>query len=86
MVTATTSVLPPASYEPRKAAPLKSKTAHRVDLANLTPNNVGQFRKLNSVLFPVRYSESFYKDALESERKPICQLGEFAGALSQSIR
>ncbi|CAO1635855.1 unnamed protein product [Parajaminaea phylloscopi] len=76
-VSASTASAPPATYGPRPAAPLKSKTAHRIDLANLTPNNIGQFRKLNSVLFPVRYSETFYKQALKEERKAVCKLALF---------
>lgn len=67
---------PPTSYSARPAAPLKSKTKHRIDLAELTPNNVGQLRKLNSVLFPVRYSEAFYKDALHEDKRGINKLGE----------
>lgn len=74
--TTSSSALPLQSYSARPAAPLKSKTPHRIDLTNLTSNNVGQFRKLNSVLFPVRYSESFYKQALQEEKKAVCKLGE----------
>lgn len=75
--TASTSATePPSSYAPRPAAPLKSKTPHRVDLTDLTPNNVGQLRKLNSVLLPVRYSEGFYKEALQHDRKSVNKLGE----------
>lgn len=70
------SSLPPTSYQPRAAAPLESSSSRNIDLANLTPNNIGQLRKLNSVLLPVRYSEQFYKDALKPERRDICKLGE----------
>ncbi|GBC04939.1 hypothetical protein RclHR1_05960007 [Rhizophagus clarus] len=48
----------------------KRNTAHRVALGEITPNNLGQLKKLNTVLFPVQYSEKFYKDVLE--------VGEFA--------
>ncbi|RHZ82725.1 hypothetical protein Glove_104g50 [Diversispora epigaea] len=45
-------------------------TTHRISLGDVTPNNLGQLKRLNSVLFPVNYSEKFYKDVLE--------VGEFA--------
>ncbi|KAK9765354.1 N-acetyltransferase 5 [Basidiobolus ranarum] len=41
-----------------------------VGLGEVTVNNLGQLRRLNSILFPVHYSEKFYKDVLE--------VGEFA--------
>ncbi|KAL1918860.1 uncharacterized protein VTP21DRAFT_2882 [Calcarisporiella thermophila] len=34
-------------------------------LGDITPNNIGQLRKLNTVLFPVKYDEKFYKEVLE---------------------
>ncbi|CAG8542502.1 16825_t:CDS:2 [Acaulospora colombiana] len=48
----------------------KRITTHRISLGDVTPNNLGQLKRLNSVLFPVNYSERFYKDVLE--------VGEFA--------
>ncbi|KAG0303974.1 N-alpha-acetyltransferase 50 [Dissophora globulifera] len=48
---------------------LKS-SAFRVGLGDVTPNNLGQLKRLNTVLFPVTYTVSFYKDVLE--------VGEFA--------
>ena len=48
----------------------KRNTTHRIALGEITPNNLGQLKKLNTVLFPVQYSEKFYKDVLE--------VGEFA--------
>ncbi|PWN22490.1 hypothetical protein BCV69DRAFT_267900 [Microstroma glucosiphilum] len=74
---ATTSTLPPTSFGTRPAAALKGNTARRIELTNLTPNNIGQLRKLNSVLLPVRYSEAFYKDTLSEERRDICKLALF---------
>ena len=35
-------------------------------LGELTPNNVGQLKTLNAVLFPVYYNDKFYKNSLES--------------------
>ena len=45
-------------------------TYQRTDLGEVTPNNIGQLKRLNSVIFPVAYSEQFYKNVLE--------VGEFA--------
>ena len=45
-------------------------TYQRIDLGEVTPNNIGQLKRLNSVIFPVAYSEQFYKNVLE--------VGEFA--------
>ncbi|OZJ02210.1 hypothetical protein BZG36_04717 [Bifiguratus adelaidae] len=39
--------------------------SHRLALGDITPNNLGQLRKLNTVLFPVTYSDQFYKDVME---------------------
>ncbi|KAN0061419.1 N-acetyltransferase 5 [Thecaphora frezii] len=69
--------LPPMSYEPRPAAPIRVKLPQRVVVADLTPNNLGQLRRLNSVLFPVSYSERFYKDVLDVDVAQVCKLGLF---------
>ena len=37
-----------------------------VALGEVTPNNVGQLRKLNSVIFPVAYTDKFYTAVLET--------------------
>lgn len=47
----------------------------RVSFASLTHQNIGTVRKLNSVLFPVKYSDKYYQDILQSEVEPFCQLG-----------
>ncbi|KAI0081244.1 N-acetyltransferase NAT13 [Panus rudis PR-1116 ss-1] len=51
-----------------------SRSQPRVSFASLTPNNLGTVRKLNSVLFPIRYSEKFYKDVLLPEVEEFCKL------------
>ena len=63
------------------------KTPARVTFSCLTPNNVGVVRKLNSVLFPVKYAEKYYKDILAVEVGEFCQLGERAPlfALGRSV-
>lgn len=35
-------------------------------LGDVTPNNIGQLKKLNSILFPVNYGPNFYDDVLQS--------------------
>ncbi|CAB4004167.1 N-alpha-acetyltransferase 50 isoform X1 [Paramuricea clavata] len=37
----------------------------RIELGDVTPHNIKQLRKLNSVIFPVSYNDKFYKDVLE---------------------
>lgn len=49
--------------------------AVRVSFASLTHQNIGTVRKLNSVLFPVKYSDKYYQDILQPEVEPFCQLG-----------
>ncbi|CAH7666777.1 hypothetical protein BY996DRAFT_6409419 [Phakopsora pachyrhizi] len=46
----------------------------RVALVDLTPNSIGTLRKLNSVLFPVSYSEKFYNQVLEEHLVDFCKL------------
>jgi hypothetical protein len=60
------------------SAASSGKTPEKVTFSYLTPNNLGVVRKLNSVLFPVRYAEKYYKDILAPEVEEFCQLGERA--------
>ncbi len=56
---------------------MTSKTrrpAERITTSALTANNLGTVRKLNSVLFPIKYSEKFYKDILAPEVEEFCRL------------
>ncbi|KAI0675322.1 acyl-CoA N-acyltransferase [Trametes maxima] len=46
----------------------------RVSFAAVTPNNLGTVRKLNSVLFPIKYSEKFYNDITQPDVEDFCQL------------
>jgi len=41
-----------------------STSSRTITLDDLTPQNLGVLKKLNSVLFPVGYSEKFYKESL----------------------
>ena len=41
-----------------------STSPRTITLDDLTPQNLGVLKKLNSVLFPVGYSEKFYKESL----------------------
>ncbi|KAE8223916.1 hypothetical protein CF326_g8117, partial [Tilletia indica] len=64
-------------------APLTSSTSESnskrkrsaLSLTAPTPNNIGQVRKLNSVLFPVRYSERWYKDILKADNVSLSRIG-----------
>jgi ribosomal protein S18 acetylase RimI-like enzyme len=38
----------------------------RTDLNDLNPNNLNQLRRLNAVLFPFPYNDTYYADALQS--------------------
>ncbi|KAF8160821.1 acyl-CoA N-acyltransferase [Crassisporium funariophilum] len=51
-----------------------SSTSRRVTFASITTNNLGTVRKLNAVLFPIKYSEKFYKDILLPEVEDFCKL------------
>ncbi|KAJ7496017.1 acyl-CoA N-acyltransferase [Mycena galericulata] len=51
-----------------------STTRGASSFASLTPNNLGTVRKLNSVLFPIKYSEKFYQDILLPEVEDFCKL------------
>ncbi|KAF8813788.1 N-acetyltransferase NAT13 [Phlegmacium glaucopus] len=46
----------------------------RVTFSSITSNNLGTVRKLNSVLFPIRYGDKFYKDLLLPEVEDFCKL------------
>lgn len=59
------------------------KTPARVTFSCLTPNNIGVVRKLNSVLFPIKYAERYYKDILALEVEEFCKLGERAPLYSR---
>jgi len=50
------------------------KTLARVTFSYLTPNNLGVVRKLNSVIFPIKYAEKYYKEILAPEIEEFCQL------------
>uniref|UniRef100_A0A7S3ZIU7 N-acetyltransferase domain-containing protein n=1 Tax=Lotharella globosa TaxID=91324 RepID=A0A7S3ZIU7_9EUKA len=41
---------------------------------DVTPNNVGQLRCLNTVIFPVRYNDGFYKDVVNENNREITRM------------
>ncbi|KAJ8652644.1 hypothetical protein O0I10_011722 [Lichtheimia ornata] len=45
---------------------LVTAPSERIDLGDITHNNVGQLRKLNTVIFPVNYGDKFYSDVLHA--------------------
>ncbi|ORY84135.1 hypothetical protein BCR35DRAFT_303206 [Leucosporidium creatinivorum] len=61
----------PAAQEPGKTINGKRvRVPPRVTLGEITPNNVGTLKKLNLCLFPVSYSDRFYRDVLDLEITP----------------
>lgn len=67
---------PPVATAPSVPVVNRSRPIARVSLSSLTPNNLGTLRKLNSVLFPIRYSEKFYREVLELELEEFCKLSQ----------
>lgn len=58
------------------AAFSSQRSKQRVSFASVDINNLGTVRKLNAVLFPIRYSEKFYKDVLLPEAEEFCKLSQ----------
>lgn len=78
MATNSDAPLPPGNYAEReKVAPMPELSGARseIALADLTRNNLGQLKKLNEVLFPVKYSDKVYDSLLQPELRPLCKLG-----------
>lgn len=57
-----------AKKPPRRPPP-------RLSFASVDHNNIGTLRKLNSVIFPIVYTERFYADTLVAEHADYCKLG-----------
>ncbi|KZP34724.1 acyl-CoA N-acyltransferase [Athelia psychrophila] len=51
-----------------------SKKPARISFASITPGNIGTLRKINGVVFPIKYSEKFYQDVLLPELEDFCKL------------
>ena len=47
----------------------------RLSFASVDHNNIGTLRKLNSVIFPIVYTERFYAETLVTENADYCKLG-----------
>jgi len=47
----------------------------RLSFASVDHNNIGTLRKLNSVIFPIVYTERFYAETLVAEHADYCKLG-----------
>ncbi|KAL0280620.1 UNVERIFIED_CONTAM: hypothetical protein PYX00_001854 [Menopon gallinae] len=41
-------------------------TGSKIELGDVTPHNIKQLKRLNTVVFPVSYNDKFYKDVLEA--------------------
>merc|ERR1712086_843968 len=50
------------------------QTKIQVDLGNVTPKNIEQLKIIYSVVFPVRYSEQFFKDVVERADSGLIKL------------
>ncbi|CAL8071931.1 unnamed protein product [Calicophoron daubneyi] len=65
----------------------KEKKSYRIELGQLTPHNIKQFRLINQVVFPISYTEKFYTDMLKNNN--MCRLAYFndivVGAVSYRI-
>ncbi|KTW30667.1 hypothetical protein T552_00382 [Pneumocystis carinii B80] len=44
---------------------MENPVKRRIDLVDLTENNLGLFRTLHQVIFPITYDERFYEDSLK---------------------
>ncbi|CAH8440233.1 unnamed protein product [Heterobilharzia americana] len=59
----------------------------KIELGQLTPHNIKQFRLINQTVFPVTYTEKFYSDVLKNSN--MCRLAYFndivVGAVSYRI-
>ncbi|KAK4473755.1 hypothetical protein MN116_003095 [Schistosoma mekongi] len=64
-----------------------SKVYKKIELGQLTPHNIKQFRLINQTVFPVTYTEKFYSDVLKNSK--MCRLAYFndivVGAVSYRI-
>lgn len=49
----------------------------KISIGDVTSNNIGTLRKLNSVLFPVAYSDRYYKEVLAPEVEEYCKLAYY---------
>ena len=58
--------------------PPVDRPVDRVSFSSINNNNLGTVRVLNTTLFPVRYSEKFYKDIVRPEVEEFCKLGRYA--------
>lgn len=47
----------------------------KIELGDVTPHNIKQLKKLNTVVFPVSYNDKFYKDVLEAGE--LAKLGKY---------
>jgi len=52
--------------------------SRQITLDDLTVQNLGLLRKLNSVIFPIPYSEKFYKESVNVGE--LAKLGMFTSA------
>merc|ERR1712028_268795 len=62
--------------EGRMTCPFKNEVVTKIQMAlgDITPKNVEQLKTINSVVFPVRYSDKFYEDAVAAADSGLVKL------------
>ena len=53
----------------------------KIELGDVTPHNIKQLKRLNSVVFPVSYNDKFYKDVLEAGE--LAKLGKYLCSINR---
>lgn len=57
----------------------QSRRVNKIELCDLTLDNVKCFRRINQIIFPVNYNDKFYKDALASGQ--LAKIVTFNGSI-----
>ena len=73
----------PEKKQEEEPSTKRRKITPRIDLGEVTDKNIGQLKLLNSVIFPVQYRETFYKDVLAFPE--LTRLGSVFLLLSLSL-
>ncbi|KAJ3043068.1 hypothetical protein HDV00_005976 [Rhizophlyctis rosea] len=76
----------PEAWTPRPPISTYTPLPPQLAMENITSYNVEMFRRLNMVLFPVRYNDRFYRDVCETHARELSNLArwenEVIGAIS----
>lgn len=74
MSLSTTAASAGTQSDPSKSS--QKRPVDRVTFSSIDKNRLGVVRVLNSTLFPVKYSEQFYRDIVLPEAEDFCRLGQ----------